>query len=116
MTVQKVDLSEELLKLLTVTAQIARAIRLNSAYCPDSKDNPNTLVNVMELSNCLHNFDQLAKVIKDNDIKEINQSCEYLSNEFLICQDIPSFQHCEHALIEAIGVFKDIRTKVNKAY
>ena len=115
MKVQKADLTEELLKLLIITSQIARAIRLNSAYASNSKDDPNTSVNVMELSECLHNFDQLSKVIADDDIKGINHIWDYLIEEFVRCQKIQAFQQFvrENTLIMAIGVFRNIRTKVN---
>lgn len=54
--------------LLSLIANIAITIRMNSAYCRGSLTNPNTPTNIMFLSDMLHNLHFLGRAIEEDDI------------------------------------------------
>lgn len=117
-----VDFTEELARLAICTANTAIAIRLNSPYAPMSKDNPNTPYYVMELSDSLHNFDQLGRAIIAKNIDQIIQSCEFLISDYTgflndgneQLKDLLN-QNRHFKPKEFIAVFQDIKAKA-KAY
>ena len=115
------NFTEELARLSICTAKTAIAIRLNSAYAPLSKDDPNTPYYVMELSDSLHNFDQLGRAIIEKDVAQIIQSCEHLIwdyKRFLrednekIKELLQENRHFNPQ--ETIAVFQDIKVKTEQ--
>lgn len=118
----KIDLTDELARLVQFTAGVATAIRMYSAYNSAGRheDAPNDL---MWLSDCLHNFDMLGRTVRGGDEQAIVFACDMLSNAYEGYQTIhpgstrqskPAFdRNLSHfSLQEGIEIFRDIRSKV----
>lgn len=121
----EIDLTDELARLLSYTAGVAIAIRLNSAYRSDYKEqNPQHGYDVMWLADSLHNFDMLARAIQESNSAEIARACDMLLSFYAMYTHGPtegnkgdpqgSFaRHARYAnLDEALAVFKAIKAKV----
>lgn len=79
---EKIDLTNELAKLLNFVSSVAIALRMNSAYSPVSSSNPDKDEDIMWLSDSLHNFDSLARAIETGDSKVIHSAALGLADTF----------------------------------
>jgi len=121
------DLTEELARLINFTAQVAVAIRLNSAYSPPSKNNPNTPIDVMWLSDSLHNFNSLGDAVVRRNKNAILRACIslernyawFVSPDVTGCKGIPHETFARYSdlvnLNEAVEIFSRIRVKVEES-
>lgn len=122
----KIDVSWELGRLLVHVADVATAIRKNSAYsdfyCSENADN--LLCDVMWLSDSLHCLDRLGRAIQSGDSKEIVTTCDALLSYYRMFTEgvqgrgtkgdpKASFERYSDLCRpqEAMDVFADIRAK-----
>lgn len=119
----QIDLTSELAKLLKFTADVARAIRMYSAYNQSGarhEDAPNDL---MWLADSLHNFDMLGRAITEGSPANVVFACDALLKAYQGYQEVfpgsdrqpkPTFDRNAHRveLKEAMAIFSDIRAKV----
>ena len=120
---KELNLTPELARLLTFTANVAIAIRMYSAYSGANRDNPHAPNDIMFLSDCLHNFDRLGNSIQQSP-ESIISACDMLLGiyagyqvedvQFGSRQPKHSFDRNKviFSLSEGIGIFTDIRAKV----
>ena len=112
------ELTKELATLLISVANIAQGIRMNTPYCPASKDDPDAPYKAMELADGLHNLGQLGKAILDNNKEEIIRNCEWHINIYeglLEEKYFTTYLHgARQGLENAIKVFETIKRKVEK--
>lgn len=117
------DLTEELAKLLNFAAHVATAIRRHSAYNPEAARQAQAPVDVMWLSDCLHNFSMLGHAILKGTPHDILVSCDAhlcMYESYLEAhpnaepQALATFERNvgPARLSEAMDVFREIRAKV----
>lgn len=122
----KIDVSWELGRLLICIADVATAIRLNSAYRGDyeSLDPHEVGLDVMWLADSLHCLDRLGRAIQSGDSKEIVTVCDALLSYYRMFTDgidgqgmkgDPKATFERYSRLcrpqEAMAVFADIRGK-----
>lgn len=125
------DISFELGRLLVFTAEVATAIRMNSAYneAYRSRDPRDIGLDVMWLSESLHCFDRLGRAIQADNRKEVVDACDSLLSYYRMFTDgVPEgarlkgdpkavferYSHLCHPQ-EAIEIFIGIRDKAIEA-
>ena len=75
----EIDFTDELAELLEFSAQVAAAIRKNTPYHSTyTAKNPDHAQDVMWLAECLHNFDMLARTIREANLESIVFVCDML--------------------------------------
>lgn len=76
----QIDASPELGRLLVYIADVATAIRMNSAYAGDyeCRDPREVGIDVMWLADSLHCFDRLGQALQSGDSKAVATACESL--------------------------------------
>ncbi len=115
----KINLTNQLARLIEFTAAVAMAIRVNSTY-NGLFDPKNTLHanDVMWLSDSLHNLDSLGSAILTENPKNIIEACEDLissyelyTNDKQLSKSLPTFErHKEFfSLKDGVQIFLDIK-------
>jgi len=79
---KKIDLTLELARLLVFTAKVATAIRMYSAYNQSDEHFEDAPLDLMFLSDCLHNFDCLGYAIAEGSPVNIVFACDLLLNSY----------------------------------
>jgi len=123
-----IDVNFELGRLLVYIADVATAIRKNSAYnveyCYENREN--LTLDVMWLSDSLHCLDRLGRAIQVADAEEIIAACDSLIEYYRLFTDGPGNFKCKgdpkgsigrysdlFRPQSAISVFTDIRTRAD---
>lgn len=122
----KTDFYSDLCQLLVYISEVATAIRLNSAYNGNYKqmDQDQVSLDVMWLSDSLHNLDRLGHAIESGSPQEILDACkveiDYYKKTILDSQHSNwkgdpkgSFQRHDHIIRpqKALDVFTSIHDK-----
>lgn len=118
----KIDLTAELGKLLNFTAQVAVAIRMYSAYNQSRDPQEDDAMDLMWLSDSLHNFSILGTAVQGGDPTNIIFACDMLSRSYKSYQEIhphstrqakPTFERNASRvnLNEAVAIFEQIKLK-----
>jgi hypothetical protein len=118
----KIDLTAELGKLLQFTAQVAVAIRMYSAYNRMGFQQEDAPMDLMWLSDSLHNFGILGIAVQEGNPANIISACDMLSRSYKGYQEMhpnstrqakPTFERNANRvnLNEAIAIFEQIRVK-----
>lgn len=118
----KIDLTAELGKLLEFTAKVAVAIRMYSAYNRIGERQEDAPMDLMWLSDSLHNFSILGTAVQEGNPANIISACDMLSRSYKSYQEIhphstrqakPTFERNADRvnLNEAIAIFEQIRLK-----
>lgn len=76
------NLTPELAELTIFTANVATAIRMNTAYNGDPRQMPHSAEDSMWFSYCLHNLDSLGKAILQGNRERIVETCEVLISNY----------------------------------
>lgn len=115
------DFTTELVGLLVFTAQVAMAIRMNSAYNAD-RDPRTAGPDVMWLSDALHHFDHLAHAIQSGNRANIRETCDGLVSLYsFYTSPLPGYKSDPRdtfkrvsdrvRLPDALAIFHAIKTK-----
>ena len=115
----KFDFTDELAELLEFTAKVSIAIRrntpYNSAYNAKNSEHAN---DVMRLAQCLHNFDMVARAIREANPQSIVFACDMLLSMYERYQAADSAEKAVFdrnrpymQLDDAIAIFNRIKTK-----
>jgi hypothetical protein len=115
------DFSPELAALLVFTADVAIAIRMNSAY-NDARDPRLAPLDVLWLSDLLHNFDVLGRAVQGGDRADISSAVKRLLSQYATYRaplpgrksdPVETFKRYEHRfqLEEAQAALRAIRAK-----
>lgn len=119
------NLTRELARLLSYTADVAIAIRLNSPYSGQyDLRNPQHGYDVLWLADSLHNFDSLGNAIQEGNPSNIASACDrllqiyqmYTEGSFGSVKGDPkaAFERASNCFLlkDGMSIFLDIRTKV----
>lgn len=117
-----IDLTNELARLVKFTADVATAIRMYSAYNQSGTDHKDASIDLMWLSDCLHNFDILSRSILEGNPSNIVAACDMLLQTFEGYQLENQHQTrsakstfdrnaSRVSLRDAIAIFRDMRAK-----
>lgn len=122
----KANFDSDLGHLLVYISEVATAIRLNSAYSGNcmQMDQRQVSLDVMWLSDSLHNLDRLGHAIESGSPQEISNACEveidYYKKTILDSQHSSwkgdpkgSFQRYDHIIKpqQALNIFTSIHEK-----
>lgn len=106
-------------KLINYISEVAITLRMNSSYCASSLRNDNTPVNVMWLSDMLHNLTGIGNAIQSEDKEILNiaidkQVTYWLRHTTEIEQArLNSIIVGTWSVQEGIGILNDIRNANN---
>lgn len=108
------NLTTELAQFLNFTSKVATAIRMYSAYNQgDSERQQHAPLDVMLLSDSLHNLDMLASAIQGGHAPQIVSACDALVSMYTGYLGEATFERNRRvALPEGIAIFSAIREKV----
>jgi hypothetical protein len=118
-----IDFTREFAQLLKFTASVATAIRMYSAYNQGEVQREHAQIDLMFLSDSLHNFDRLGSAVLQGVPANIVTACDSLletygtyqfqDSRFGLRQGKATFDRNAHlvSLPEAVDVFKHIRAK-----